>query len=302
MRRALFGLLMQAGLSTALFLATRLPSRAAYLVADLLGAARFRSASGARRQARLNLARVCVATGRPVEGTAVEDMVRRLFVNHARYYLELLRATQYPIAGIDRQVEVVEAAAAERLLASGGTVAVSAHLGSPEPAGVWLAKRGVRITIPMEVINPVELLDFYQRHRAGGRTAQLVPRARARRAALEAVARGELVVAAADRDLDGTGVPVTLFGHQTTMPVGPAALVLMSGAQLAVGACRRTARDRFRVTWEVIDPIATGDRRADAEELTRRIGQALEQYIAEAPEEWWGALQPIWPDLQATER
>jgi lauroyl/myristoyl acyltransferase len=41
----------------------------------------------------------------------------------------------------------------------------------------------------------------------------------------------------------------------------------------------------------------SGDRRGDVEALTRPMGERLEQEIAVAPEEWFAAFQPVWPDL-----
>jgi len=42
----------------------------------------------------------------------------------------------------------------------------------------------------------------------------------------------------------------------------------------------------------------SGDRRADAAELTRAIAARFEVDIGAAPEQWWGAFQPYWPDLR----
>jgi len=35
-------------------------------------------------------------------------------------------------------------------------------------------------------------------------------------------------------------------------------------------------------------------------ELTARIAATFETLIADAPEQWWGAFHPIWPDLVTT--
>jgi hypothetical protein len=41
----------------------------------------------------------------------------------------------------------------------------------------------------------------------------------------------------------------------------------------------------------------TGYRGADVAALTQRITDVLADHIARAPEQWWGAFQPIWADL-----
>ena len=48
----------------------------------------------------------------------------------------------------------------------------------------------------------------------------------------------------------------------------------------------------------VLEVPDSGDRRADVRVLVERLAAALEHDIAEAPEQWWGAFQPFWPDLR----
>jgi len=69
------------------------------------------------------------------------------------------------------------------------------------------------------------------------------------------------------------------------------------GATLIVGRCLRVGPDRFLAGGEVMEPPASGDRRADAAALADRIAARFERDIGEAPEQWWGAFQRFWPDL-----
>src|SRR5204862_501032 len=84
-------------------------------------------------------------------------------------------------------------------------------------------------------------------------------------------------------DLDGRGAPVTFYGHDTTMPSGPAALALMTGRPLLVGASWRTGRDRFEARAWSIDVRPTDDRRADAANITQAMARRFEEAIAMAP-------------------
>jgi lauroyl/myristoyl acyltransferase len=52
-----------------------------------------------------------------------------------------------------------------------------------------------------------------------------------------------------------------------------------------------------RVEWS-----ATSDRDADVAGLMQRITDVLARHIAEAPEQWWGAFQPVWADLAEAAR
>ena len=150
---------------------------------------------------------------------------------------------------------------------------------------------------PVEEIEPRELFDFLTARR-GGASVELVPLSQARRALTARLRAGGTVGIIGDRDLAGDGHPVMIFGHPTTVPLGPASLVVTHRAALIVGRCLRVGPDRFRTEGEVMPVPSSGNRRADAAALATRIAARFERDIGEAPEQWWGAFQPFWPDLR----
>jgi len=290
-------MLLRFALRTAERLASALPARIAYAIADLAGDAWRRLAPDRRRLVAANLARVCAATGRPVDGAPFRRMLRDAFRSHARYYLELLRAPSYDPARIDEIIEVVgwDEVLAPRIVGR-ACVLVSWHLGSFEPFATFLAGRGLRPMSPIEEIRPRALFEFLTESRTRG-AVDVVPLASARRPLSRRLREGGLVAIIGDRDLVGDGQPVSIFGHPTTMPIGPAALALAHGASIIAGRGLRVGPDRFRVDGAPIEVVATGDRRADIAATVVALARRLEQDIAAAPEQWWGAFQPIWPDI-----
>lgn len=290
-------MLLRFALRTAERVASGLPARAAYAIADLAGDAWRRLAPRRRRLVAANLARVCAATGRPADGAAFRRLLRDAFRSHARYYLELLRAPGYDRERIDEVIEVVRW---DELLAPAivgrPCVLVSWHLGSFEPFATFLAERDLRPLAPIEEIRPRALFEFLTESRTRG-AVDVVPLASARRPLSRKLRDGGLVAIIGDRDLVGDGQPVTIFGHATTMPIGPAALAWAHGASIVAGRCLRLGPDRFRVEGEPVEVVATGDRRADVAATVAALAVRLEQDIAAAPEQWWGAFQPFWPDL-----
>ncbi|HEX2222436.1 MAG TPA: hypothetical protein VHK06_07905 [Candidatus Limnocylindria bacterium] len=280
--------------------ARSVPAPVAYALADLGGRLWYRASPARRRVVEENLRRVCAATGRPERGRAFRSLVRRAFVEHARYYLELLRAPHYPMAGIERHVVAEDW---DRWVAvfRGGAVVALPHLGNFEPYGTFVVKHGIRAVAPVEEIRPRALFDFLRARRASGRV-ELVPLSRARGPLLAALRRGEVAALVADRDLTGDGIAVTLFGHPVTLPAGPASLALITGRPLIGARCLRVGPDRFSGRAWLVDVPRTGERRRDIEALTRALARGFEEAIAEAPEQWWGAFQPFWPDLRSAER
>ncbi len=289
--------MLRLGLEVADRIVAALPPRAAYALADFAGDLWHRFAPARRHLVAANLARVCAATGRPTRGPEFTALVRSAFRNHARYYVELLRAPHYRFERIDEHVEVPDADRFLPLMRDGPAMLLSSHLGNFEPFGMYVAAHGMRPLSPVEEIEPRALFEFIAARR-GASHVDLVPLGEAGRAIVKRLRSGGIVGIIADRDLAGDGQPVTMFGHTTTLSPGPASLAVTHRANLIVGRCLRVGPDRFRAEGVVLEVPESGDRRADAAALVERIAACFEADIGHAPEQWWGAFQPFWPDLR----
>lgn len=288
--------MLRLGLRIADIVFAALPSQIAYAFADLGGDLWYGVAPARRRLVAANLARVCSATGRPTTGRAFTKLLRSAFRNHARYYVEMLRAPHYPLDRIGEFVHVPDWPAFEEALRGGPGILVTSHLGNFEPFGAYIAAHGFRPLSPIEEIEPPALYEFLAARRGTGKV-DLVPVRESTRPLIRRLREGGLVGIIGDRDLDGDGQPVVMFGHPRTMPTGPASLAVSHRAALIVGRSLRVGPDRFRVEGELMEVPHSGDRRADAAALVERIAARFERDIGEAPEQWWGAFQPFWPDL-----
>lgn len=290
------GHLLRLGLRLADAVATSLPVGAAYWLADLAGRAWYRAAPERRRLVNETLVRIAAAGGRPVGGRALRRMVEQAFIGHARYWLEFLRAPHYSPEQLDRIVHVEEWERWEPVLRDGVVIAVP-HLGNFEPYGHFIAAAGLRGVAPVEETEPKELFEFFRSRRASGLgVVEVIPLRRSFRLMLAALRRNEFVALVADRDLAGDGVAVTMFGHATTLPAGPATLALRTGKPLVMARVVRTAPERFSVRAEPVSAPRSGEADADVAALTVALAASFERAIAEAPEQWWAAFQPFWID------
>jgi phosphatidylinositol dimannoside acyltransferase len=294
-------MLLRLGLEVADRVVNALPAGFVYGAADLAGDAWRRLASRRRRLVAANLARVCAATGRPTGGGSFRALVRQAFRNHARYYAEILRTPHYEPAELERIVAVPDWDAYEGVMLAGPTIIVSAHLGNFEPFAALIARRGLRAMAPIEEIEPRALFEFLAARRGGG-AVELVPLRRSRTALSRRLREGGVVGVLGDRVIGGGGggQEVTIFGHPTRIPNGPATLAVTHGASVIVGRCLRTGADRFEAHGDIVPvPEVATDRRGAIETLTERLAARFEHDIGAAPEQWWGAFQPFWPDLPA---
>ena len=291
------GLLLGVGLRAADLVARLLPRGVAYALADLIGSAWHRFAPRRRALVAANLARVSAATGRPTSGPAFRRLVRQAFIEHARYYLELLRIPHGSIDEVGAMVSVDDWERWEPVL-RGGAVIATLHFGNPEPYGSFVAAHGLHAVVPVEEIRPKALFDFLLARRASGRGVTVVPLSKAQRPLMEELRKGGIAGVVADRNLSGTGHPTRLFGAPTSLPTGPASLALISGRPLLVAASWRIGPERFNARAWQIEAEPSGDRRADVAALTEAMARRMEEAISVSPEQWFAAFQPIWSDAR----
>ncbi|HKZ25075.1 MAG TPA: phosphatidylinositol mannoside acyltransferase [Acidimicrobiia bacterium] len=265
----LFGLLPQ-------FVATRL--------GEVVGWTGYWLGGGRRTMALRHLRRV---TGRTDERGA-----RRIFAAYGRYWAEALWARPHRRSGLEASTEVegFEHLVAAKM-AGKGVVFALPHLGNWEVAGPVAGRAQLPLVAVAENLRNRYLRDWFVRLRAAfGIDIVLVGGAGGVMHRLIGVLRGNGGVALlCDRDLSGTGVPVEFFGEETTLPAGPVALALRTGATLLpVGTYFAGLGHRVLIRPPLRLPSE------DIQRGTQLLAHELESLIAAAPTQWH-LLQPNWP-------
>jgi len=257
-----------------------------------LGAAAFRALPGVRATVEANQAMVLgVHPGSELAQLAAREAFRL----YARYWYDTFRLRAISDDDVIRRTTCDGREHLDAALAGGrGAVAALPHTGNWDAAGRWLSAQRYRIAAVAEVLHPPRLFDLFVRHRAE-LGMRIVPLAGGTGRELASHLQDDWLVAlVADRDLSGRGIEVEMFGAPRRIPAGPALLALSSGAPLLPCALH-TTDDGWHI--EIGEPIAveaTGDRRADAAAITRRIARHFERVIASRPPDWH-LFQPGWP-------
>lgn len=288
--------------------ACRVPERLAVAAAETVGELWYRIAPGRAAQARSNLGRVLAELDRRGRGPAavrraahdpqaLERMVRSAFRHDARYYLEILRTPALTPAIFDERVIVETPDTVEAAFAGGPMIFVSGHFGPIELPALYLAHRSGRTFVaPMETLDDPPLQGWFERTR-GSLGVRIVGLRAARRELQAALRAGENVGIVGDRDIGGGGIEVPLFGVPAPLPIGPALLALETGAAISVVGVRRLPDRRIAGRLIPISVAAEGSRRERIAATLAAIAVALEDVIADAPEQWSAVFFPIWPDL-----
>jgi len=216
--------------------------------------------------------------------------------SYARYWLEAFRLpvlSPERIVGrmrVDQEYNLRDAHAAGR-----GTVLALPHMGNWDHAGAWLVLTGVPFTTVAERLKPAELYDLFVAFREG-LGFEVLAASGDERAPFEVLTdrlrAGGVLCLLADRDLTPSGVPVTFFGSKATMPAGPAALALRTGAAL-IPTTLWFAGDAVHGHWEArtAPPIP----HTDVATMTQAMADAFAAGIAAHPADWH-MLQRLWQD------
>jgi lauroyl/myristoyl acyltransferase len=292
----------------------RLPEGLVLGVADQVGSIAYRLLGERREQARRNLARVAEWAAASGESRAdvraaatdpgrLDALVREAFRQHARYWVELIRAPMMSADYIRERVDIRDMDVLNGVLAPGGRVAfVGLHFGAIELPAFYLAQIARREAVgPMESVSDPALQRWFVGIR-GAMGVRLVGLREARRELVAALRSGQAVGIVADRDLTGGGIDTTFFGHPAPLPAGPALLVLETATPAVAVAVRRTRDAHYVAHLAVLPAPQDGSRRDRVEAFLSSEARTFERLIADAPEQWWAVFFPIWPDLAIEDR
>lgn len=266
-------------------------------VADLIGKVGARRLASRRLIVERNLRR---ALGEEVSEARLAELVDASFASYVQYWIESFRLPGTAAADIDRGTVVIgyEHVAAARAAGTGAIMCLP-HLGAWEWAAFWLkVVHGDPVTAVAEQIEPPELADWFigLRNRFGIEVVPFGPDAAS--ACVRALKDNRLLALPSDRDLSGTGVPVTFFGEETTLPGGPATLALRTGAPLIPVSCYFDNDRHLGIALPPLDTERRGKLRDDVARITQDMADALEGLVRRAPDQWH-LLQPNWPSDHA---
>lgn len=228
------------------------------------------------RQLRRNLE---LTTNWPVS----DDLVRRAVASYLRNVTEVLTLPTWSAADILGRVRTINGAVLREAFVGPGAVVALPHSGNWDLAGAWAVHAQMPVTTVAERLADADFDAFVRfRQRLGievlsdhdpGAIADLIA----------AVRGGRLVCLVADRDLLGTGLPVTWAGHPVTMPAGPALVARRTGARLIPAVCQ-FAEQGMTITFG--DPIECEQGRAGLTSMTQAVADFFSRTIARRPADW----------------
>jgi phosphatidylinositol dimannoside acyltransferase len=263
-----------------------LPEPAAYALFDRMAdAAWLRKSRGAQRL-RTNLARV-------VPESSLDEVTRAGMRSYLRYWCEVFRLPDWDTDRIVSRIRIENEHNMRAPLDAGvGLVGAVPHMGNWDHCGAWVTLSGAKVTSVAERLKPEAIYQDFLAFRQG-LGMEILPHSGGGidvfSTLVDRVQANHFVPLLADRDLTDRGVPVTFFGEQASMPAGPAALALRTGAPLVpVTLWYEGEQPNHIAVLHFGDPVTVPSRGgSDAiRDMTQQVADAFEEKIREHPADW----------------
>lgn len=265
-----------------------------------------------RRRAMRNLAHVPALAADPKR---LRQTTRRVFLHLALNYLDFFRGPHVTDEELAQGWNIENWDVFERAIRSGaGAVVMGAHLGPFDYSAAKLGELGIPLLSPSEHLRPERFFQLVTRLR-NHHQARLLPGddRETLRTIISSLHEGNMALFAIDRWVMGPSEAWPLFGEPARLPTAPFALAARSDAPVFLIVPWRTSLRTFGASVQLITPermppenadadvparTATANRLRDREAaiaaMRARVYPALEQIIAAHPEQWVGALSPVW--------
>jgi Kdo2-lipid IVA lauroyltransferase/acyltransferase len=273
-----------AAVETALFLARILPRRALLALGASVGALTGRLDRRHSAVARDNLR---AAFGTSMPDAQRERVLRACWRHFGTITFDALAFPQLDKRAIGSTLKIVGIEHAREAFGRGkGALVFSAHYGHWEAGACAMGL----LDIPFAVIARPLDNPYLDRRLIGLRRAtgnEVIPKRRAVRETMKALARGAGVAILIDQDAGKDGVFVPYFGRLAATTPTLALLALRTEAPIVPVFARVEPDGTITVHIEpVVEAHATGDRDADVWRLTAACTAIVERWARSSPEQW----------------
>lgn len=269
--------------------AARLPTRLVAVIISVVSWVAWQRSDTHIRNLRRNLT---YATGSPVN----DDLLRAAIKSYFRSFYEVLALPAWSATEIRRRISVVNEHVLRDAYAGSGAVVALPHSGNWDLAGAWACVTGMPVTTVVEQLPPDEFAAFLAfRERLGMQVLSHRDPA-VLTTLMGAIRRGRVVSLVADRDLAGTGVPVSWRGQPITMPAGPALVARRTGAALLPAVCQFTDDGMAIIIGSPIQPRPGRD---GLIAMMQQVADFFADTIAKHPQDWH-MMQPFFFDQQTS--
>ena len=273
-----------AAVSAALGLARVLPRRSLLALGEGVGAL---AGLVDRRHTKIALDNLEAAYGAAMTAGDRHRTVRACWRHFGRITFDALAFPRLDRAALGTVLAVEGLDHARAALAAGrGALIFSAHYGHWEAGAYAMGLLGVPFAVIARPLDNPALDRRLVELRAGTGNA-VIPKRRAVRETMKALARGSGVAILIDQDARDDGVFVPFFGRLASTTPTLALLALRTGAPVIPVFARVNADGTISISIEPAVPVDAGpDRDADVVRITAACTAVVERWVRKDPEQW----------------
>ena len=270
-----------------------IPDRLLSRISNALGRCAYRLSSSKRVLVERNMHRTHEGQ---ITNHELRQMTRQAFISYAKYWTDSAKMQSLTDYQIDAGFTVEGFEHIEDSWSEGpGPILALPHLGGWEWAGRWLTCRPkFEVTVVVEPQQPKELFEFMISYREsfGMNVIPLGPNAG--KEVIKAIKNNHVVCLLCDRDIEGTGVSVTFFDEETSIPAGPAMLSIRTGSKIIPVAVYQRSESHHAIVRPPLNSERQGNLREDVTRISQDIASSFEELILLEPEQWH-LMSPNWP-------
>jgi KDO2-lipid IV(A) lauroyltransferase len=286
------------------FLVLSLPLKLSYRLAIFICDVHFLFANIDRKTVKENLKAIF-----PEKTLRERKRIRlEMFRNFAKYLVDFFRFSILNKEYIKNNITIENLHYLDETLKKGkGGIILTAHIGNWELGGVVVAQLGYPFWAVALPHKNKKVNDFFNFQR-GIKNVKIIPFGKAVRQSLTVLKENKLLALVGDRDFTKEkGIAVDFLNKCTTLPKGPAAFALKTGAAIIPGFMLRNPDDSFTLRFE--KPIEIPEHTLNSQhqntgfeldekklkEITILYKTIIEAYIKKYPEQWY-MFRKYWID------
>ncbi len=269
------------------WLASVLPLRLSYMIADSISLLSYLLHQPRTLNLKSNLRNVLLASSQEIDRAKVEKLAIKATINFGRSVVDTLLISNVEKIKVKTRFEIVGLPYLDNALArKRGAVVATAHIGSWEIAGAFIATMGYNIaTVAGTQFNRL-LSQFVIESKT--KMGIMVFTQRQLLSIFRLLKKGAVVVLHIDGDQFLGGIPVDFFKRKVLLPRGPAALAKIAGSPLL---CAVSIRRKEKISIVFFDEIKV-EGRSDIE-IMQDVANLIEKQIASNPDQWL-MFRKIW--------
>ncbi len=272
------------------FIATLLPRRANYMLADSISYFYWLYAKKDRGVIRRNLKVV-------FEGSDIIDYdacSRGIFKNFSRYLADFFRFSKVDKAFVEENVAIEGEESLRAGAALGrGVILLSAHIGNWELGGMVVSLLGYPLHAVALAHKNRSVDSFFVRQRSFG-GVKVISLGPDLKRCFRVLRSNGFIALLGDRGFSENGIVVDFFGRPARMPVGPAVFALKTGAAIVPVFLVREDNMKFKfIMDEPILPVKTGSFDESVRLLISKYLAVTQEIIRRYPAQWY-MFRDVW--------